>query len=329
MSYVRRTKRTKHRPSKYRRHARSRVCPLAHDIQMAVDTHPAAASTEDGADNQMTVDAPPKENISKFAAGGLILPPPEIKCMTHCVYPHSKSYSLTRTHTAVIDRTATFVVKSANPTHFEDRIRENQRQDPKFSFLHPADPYHAYYRDRLEKVAKGDVDDEDIPKEGKEPTDQPTEKPVVDMGEEPPVPQFILDWPNISAVDLYVCFLRSLIPSDSLIRGFSDIMKLTALFTARRGHSFLAALSAKEGRNYQFDFLRPNHSLFGYFNRLVDQYSKIINPSKDTLEALSARTDPKDCWRTLDAARQHAKWAKIKEEQDKKRKDDQEAERST
>ena len=173
------------------------------------------------------------------------------------------------------------------------------------------------------------MDDEDIPKEGKEPTDQPAEKPVVDMGKEPPIPQFILDWPNISAVDLCVCSHCAFIPSYLPMHGSSDIMKLTALFTARRGHSFLAALSAKEGRNYQFDFLRPNHSLFGYFNRLVDQYSKIINPSKDALEALSARTDPKDRWRTLDAARQHAKWAKIKEEQDKKRKDDQEAERST
>ena len=234
-------------------------------------------------------------------------------------------------HTAVIDRTATFVVKSANPTHFEDRIRENQRQDPKFSFLHPTDPYHAYYRDRLEKVAKGEVDDEDAPKEGKELADQPVEKPIVDMGEEPPVPQFILDWPNISAVDLYVHPPRASIPHDTRFTnyGFSDIMKLTALFTARRGHSFLAVLSAKEGRNYQFDFLRPNHSLFGYFNRLVDQYSKIINPSNGALESLSVRTNPNDRWKTLDTARQHAKWAKIKEEQDKKRKDDQEAERST
>ena len=240
-----------------------------------------------------------------------------------------KSIFLTRVHTAFIDRTASFVTRSANPTDFEDRIRENQRQDPKFSFLHPTDPYHAYYRDRLEKVAKGDVDDEEVPKEGKEPTDHPVEKPVVDMGKEPPGPQFILDWPNISAVDLYVCSRRALILSDSLIHDCSDIMKLTALFTARRGHSFLAALSAREGRNYQFDFLRPNHSLFGYFNRLVDQYSKIIDPSKDALEALSVRTNPKDRWRTLDAAHQHAKWAKVKEEQDKKRKDDQEAERST
>jgi len=246
------------------------------------------------------------------------------------ISPHTKILpSLTRVYAAVIDRTATFVAKSANPTHFEDRIRENQRQDPKFSFLHPTDPYHAYYRDRLEKVAKGDVDDEDVPKEGKEPTDQPVEKPVVDMGKEPPVPRFILDWPNISAVDLCVCLPRASILRDSPVNDSSDIMKLTALFTARRGHSFLAGLSAREGRNYQFDFLRPNHSLFGYFNRLVDQYSKIINPSKDTLESLSVRTDPEDRWRTLDSARQHAKWAKVKEEQDKKRKDDQEAERST
>jgi splicing factor 3A subunit 1 len=107
-------------------------------------------------------------------------------------------------HTAVIDRTATFVVKSTNPTHFEDRIRENQRQDPKFSFLHPADPYHAYYRDRLEKVARGDMDDEDVQREGKGPSDEPAEKPVVDLGKEPLAPQFILDWPNISAVDLCV-----------------------------------------------------------------------------------------------------------------------------
>ena len=70
---------------------------------------------------------------------------------------------LTRVHTAVVDGTATFVVKFANPTHFEDRIRENQRQDPKFSFLHPPPTLIMYYIDHLEEVAKGDVDDEDAP----------------------------------------------------------------------------------------------------------------------------------------------------------------------
>jgi splicing factor 3A subunit 1 len=104
-------------------------------------------------------------------------------------------------------------------------------------------------------------------------------------------------------------------------------MKLTALFTARRGHTFIAALSAREGRNYQFDFLRPTHSLFGYFNRLVEQYSKVLMPTRQVLATLAERTKPGDRWRTLEVARSHAKWAQIKAEQDKKRKDDQEAER--
>lgn len=105
-------------------------------------------------------------------------------------------------------------------------------------------------------------------------------------------------------------------------------MKLTALFTARRGRSFLASLSAREGRNYQFDFLRPTHSLFGYFNRLVEQYSKIINPSEDALGSLKARTREGARWETLEIARKHAKWERNKREKDKKRLDDQEAEKS-
>ena len=75
-----------------------------------------------------------------------------------------------------------------------------------------------------------------------------------------------------------------------------DIIKLTALFTARRGRPFLAALSAREGRNYQFDFLRPTHSLFGYFNRLVEQYSKVLLPSKEMLAQLKDRTHG-NAWR--------------------------------
>jgi splicing factor 3A subunit 1 len=105
-------------------------------------------------------------------------------------------------------------------------------------------------------------------------------------------------------------------------------MKLTALFTARRGRSFLATLSAKEGRNYQFDFLRPTHSLFGFFNRLVEQYSKVLYPSKDILDQLKEKTADGARWKYLEQARRYAKWQKYKREKDQKRKDDQEAERS-
>ncbi|KAF9066881.1 Pre-mRNA splicing factor PRP21 like protein-domain-containing protein [Rhodocollybia butyracea] len=218
---------------------------------------------------------------------GLILPPPEIK--------------------SVIDKTATYVAQSANPPLFEDKVREGQRSDPKFSFLNPADPYHAYYRHKMDKIFQGDMEEEQtLAKDDK--ADGAAEVKIIDVGLEPPAPVFIMDWPNISSIDL-------------------DIMKLTAQFTARQGRNFLAALSAREGRNYQFDFLRPSHSLFGYFNRLVDQYIKIINPDKETLEILKSRTDEGAGSRTLDIARKHAKWERRKREKEKRRQDDQEAER--
>ncbi|KAF7295109.1 hypothetical protein MIND_01049300 [Mycena indigotica] len=219
-------------------------------------------------------------------ATGLILPPPDIK--------------------SVIDRTALFVARSADPPQFEDKIREGQRSDPKFSFLNPADPYHGYYRHKMDRISKGDLGDE--AKEKQENGESESFAEPIDIGIQPPPPEFVLDLPNISSIDL-------------------DILKLTALFTARRGRTFLASLSAREGRNYQFDFLRPTHSLFGYFNRLVEQYTKVLHPNKEMLEQLRSRTEVGTKWTALEIARRHAKWEKHKREQDKKRQDDQEAER--
>lgn len=104
--------------------------------------------------------------------------------------------------TAVIDRTAKVVARSANPPQFEDKIRENQRQDPKFSFLNPADPYHAYYRHRMEKVIRGEVDDEPAPGKEEQPKPEAVPEKEVDMGLEPPIPEFILDVASINAIDL-------------------------------------------------------------------------------------------------------------------------------
>lgn len=105
-------------------------------------------------------------------------------------------------------------------------------------------------------------------------------------------------------------------------------MKLTALFVARRGRTFLQTLSQREGRNYQFDFLRPTHSLFSYFNRLVDQYSKVLHPPKKVLEQLKERAQEGAKWKDLELAKQRARWEQLKREKEKKREDDKEAERS-
>ena len=88
----------------------------------------------------------------------------------------------------------------------------------------------------------------------------------------PPDFEFISDPPSISAFDL-------------------DVVKLTAQFVARNGRQFLTSLMQKEQRNYQFDFLRPQHALFQYFTRLLEQYTKVLIPPKDLMAKLSLEAD--------------------------------------
>ena len=83
---------------------------------------------------------------------------------------------------AVIDRTAAFVARSANPPQFEEKIRENQRQDPKFAFLNSADPYHAYYRHRMDKVVRGEIEEGTAPKEG-EKVEEKSEEELAKIAE--------------------------------------------------------------------------------------------------------------------------------------------------
>lgn len=102
---------------------------------------------------------------------------------------------------AIIDSTAGFVAASSNPIQFEDKIRENHRQDPKFSFLNSADPYHAYYRHRIERVRNGEV-----PVNEKEATPGPLKAPSLTATDttpkEPPPLQFVLEVPHKNALDL-------------------------------------------------------------------------------------------------------------------------------
>ncbi|KAG9096369.1 hypothetical protein FS749_008645 [Ceratobasidium sp. UAMH 11750] len=228
----------------------------------------------------------PKTGASKFATG-MIYPPPDIR--------------------TIIDRTAAFVARSANPPQFEDKIRESQRNEPKFSFLNSADPYHAYYRHRIQKVEEGEDDQtvtvaaaKDVPE---------TAVPVIQAPpKEPPPHEFVYDAPQASAVDL-------------------DIIKLTALYTAHRGRPFLNALQAREARNFQFDFLRPNHSLFGYFNRLVEQYTRVLHPPKELLAKIALHATPEGKWDMLAEARERAAYERWRREREKKKEDDKEAER--
>lgn len=42
-----------------------------------------------------------------------------------------------------------------NGPEFEARIRQNEINNPKFNFLNPNDPYHAYYRHKVNEFKEG------------------------------------------------------------------------------------------------------------------------------------------------------------------------------
>jgi splicing factor 3A subunit 1 len=108
--------------------------------------------------------------------------------------------------------------RSSDPLQFEVKLRESRRTDPAFSFLNPADPYHAYYRHRLEQAMRGEVLD-GLPADVDGKVGETGEGPVSeDYGKPPPASEFILEMPNISAVDLYA--LHYVFSFSSLTRHF-------------------------------------------------------------------------------------------------------------
>jgi splicing factor 3A subunit 1 len=198
--------------------------------------------------------------VAEGAEVPIIYPPPEVR--------------------NIVDKTAGFVAR--NGIEFEQRIKQNEINNPKFNFLNPGDPYHAYYKHKVVVIREGKPDLEK-PQLKAITTDLTTTKQSeilksvtkadkVVLKEAPPEYEFIADPPSISAFDL-------------------DVVKLTAQFVARNGRQFLTNLMNREQRNFQFDFLRPQHSLFQYFTRLLEQYTKVLIPPKDLQNKLNFEAD--------------------------------------
>ena len=132
---------------------------------------------------------------------GLILPPPEVR--------------------NIVNKTASFVAR--NGPEFEQRIKQNEINNPKFNFLNFGDPYHVYYQHRVNELREGkdDTGKEDKSAKEKTPTAPTGTSDIVKQRQtdllksalkepkEPPVPkdppsefEFIADPPSISAFDL-------------------------------------------------------------------------------------------------------------------------------
>ena len=170
----------------------------------------------------------------------------------------------------IVEKTASFVAR--NGVEFEQRIKQNEINNPKFNFLNPGDPYNAYYQYKVDLIREGKVEPEKVKAIETTTTSvaqkqsellKSVQKEQVIVPKEPPAEfEFLADPPSISAFDL-------------------DVVKLTAQFVARNGRQFLTNLMNREQRNFQFDFLRPQHSLFQYFTKLLEQYTKVLIPPKD------------------------------------------------
>ena len=210
----------------------------------------------------------------------------------------------------IVEKTAGYVAR--NGAVFEERIRDIERNNPKFSFLGADDAYNPFYAWRLGEVREGRGTAVSAGRVGEAATTKVPEKP---KGPAPP-PEFHFSarMPNISAQDL-------------------EVVKLTALFAAKNGRSFITSLSQKEARNYQFDFLRPQHSLHQFFSRLIDQYTDLFRaPSLDGGKLHSARMKELEAnsanrFHILERARRRAEWVKFQEQQKAKKEEEEEKER--
>ncbi len=248
----------------------------------------------------MAVDTAPDsstilDDITTAAPPGTILPPKNVR--------------------AIIEKAAGYIARNG-PSFLEHLIANNTR-DGKLACLWPEDAYHAYYQWRLSEIKAGKGN---LISAGREGEQGQAQTGVSGKGREERKPDkpdefvFSARMPNISAQDL-------------------EIVKLTALFAAKNGRSWMTALSQREAGNFQFDFLRPQHSLYQFFSRLVDQYTDLIQgdsvdggrPQKKRITELEANVF--DRFRVLERAKKRAEWVKWqetqkveKEEQDEKEK---------
>jgi splicing factor 3A subunit 1 len=182
-------------------------------------------------------------------SAGMILPPPEIR--------------------ALVEKMAPYIAR--NGPSFEERLREKERANMKFSFLNPMDPYYRYYALRLEECRLGKESSLPMKQEKAQPETGATESRQAQGTGGDAKPRdfaFSTKLPPISAQDL-------------------DILRLTARFVAKNGRNLIATLSQRESRNFQFDFLRSNHALYPYFNSLVQQYVQVLAPPRMMQETLA------------------------------------------
>lgn len=201
-----------------------------------------------------------------------------------------------------IEKTAGYV--SRNGKVFIERLRANHRTNPKFSFVFEEDPFFAYFQWRIEEHKSGRGAQTGAGQLG---ADGAIQQARPSGPTEPPEFHFSARMPNINAQDL-------------------DVVKLTARFTAKNGRAFTTQLAQREASNSQFDFLRPQHSLNQFFNRLVEQYKELLSGENEEERKAQLEENVRNKFNMLEKAKARAEWTKYQEKQrqEKEQKDEDE-----
>lgn len=233
----------------------------------------------------------------------------------------------------IIDKTAEWIARKGSNLEKMVLERQENKDNPQFAFLKPGSAYHAYYQFKVRKIRAeeviaeiGDAESIDaaaaekmrlkrsmlgeIPMEEDLTAIAPKKvrKQTIDLSSlEPPPPEvWTLEKPNIAAFQ-------------------DDIIKLSAQFVARNGAIFTNGLMEREQKNRQFDFLRPNSPLHGYFKRLVQDYTRILLEKPD-LETLKQRATNKKI--VADQVMKKVQWEKIQRKNQDIKKQEEEAEKT-
>lgn len=294
---------------------------------MAVDeevTAPSAAEPVLKEEAQEAKNAAPETFAREV---GIIEPPPDIK--------------------TIIERTADFVRRVGSA--FEKEIQARNAKTKTFGFLYPTSPYHAYYQQRLQFGAAVPTSTENTPdapidtkgnliadqSKAEEEEKQKQLKQQEAAKSKIKKPKTLKDRMKdyVKSVKTVKLIPTEAPPPDAYsVRAPSmfsaadiEVIKLTSMFVARNGRTFLSGLTAREQRNPQFDFLKPNHPLFSFFQQLVDAYAQIIIPPKQLLFRI--KDSSQDTTKILDEALSRAKYQKMQQEVEMKEKQNEENER--
>lgn len=213
----------------------------------------------------------------------------------------------------IVEKTAGYVVRSGKV--FEEKLLSTQAENAKMSFLFPDDSYHSYYQWRLEDIRNGNTNALAAGRANEDSTGVSSKGREERKPTPPDEFRFSARMPNINAQDL-------------------EVVKLTALFVAKNGRSWLSMLAQKESGNSQFDFLRPQHSLYQFFSRLVDQYTDLLTgdsvdggrPQKKRMTELQQNVDNR--FHMLERANKRGEFVKYQEAQKAAKEESDEKERT-